>query len=242
LAERARQCGLALPGATIFTGGEPLTETRRRFIESVGWHAVPRYAAAEVGLLGAGCAERTTSDDIHLYRDLVAVIARTPARENDAVPLLVTTMSLHTGKVLLNTHLGDTARLNVRPCSCLFGKLGLTQRAMEVRSDQRLTVEGMTVPIATLDALLGRLVEESGGAPDSHQFRKQIDGGLERLVVALSPDLGPLDEERFLDALYDRMLRGGSGLDLAAHLWKQARTIRIVREHPRQSPRQNSPR
>ena len=33
LAERARQRGLNLSGAVIFTGGEPLTETRRRFIE-----------------------------------------------------------------------------------------------------------------------------------------------------------------------------------------------------------------
>jgi hypothetical protein len=235
LAERARQRGLDLPGAMVFTGGEPLTETRRRFIESVGWRAVPRYAAAEAGLLGAGCAERIASDDMHLYSDRVAVIAGAPARQGDTVPLLVTTLSLHTGKVLLNTDLGDTARLTVRACGCLFGELGLTQRVMEVRSDQRLTVEGMTVQIAVLDALLGRLVEESGGAPDSHQLRKQNEGDLERLIVALSPDLGPLDEERFLDALYERMLTGGPGLDLAARLWKQAGTIRIVREYPRQT-------
>ncbi len=53
--------------------------------------------------------------------------------------------------------------------------------------------------------------------------------------MALSPDLGPLDEERFLEALYDRMLAGGAGLDLAARFWKQAGTVRIVREHPRRS-------
>ena len=104
-----------------------------------------------------------------------------------------------------------------------------------MRSDQRLTVEGMTVRIAALDTLLGRLVEELGGTPDSHQFWQQDEGGLKRLIVALSPDLGSLDEGRFLDALYDRMLRGGPGLDLAARLWKQARTIRIAREYPRQS-------
>ena len=237
LAEGARQRGLDLPGAIIFTGGEPLTETRRRFIESVGWRVVPRYAAAEAGLLGAGCANRTASDDMHLYTDRVAVIPGSPcSRDGDTVPLLVSTLSLHTGKVLLNTDLGDSARLTVRACDCLFGELGLKQRVAEVRSDQRLTVEGMTVRIAALDTLLGRLVEELGGAPDSHQFWQQDEGGLKRLIVALSPDLGSLDEGRFLDALYDRMLRGGPGLDLAARLWKQAGTIYIVREHPRQSP------
>ena len=237
LAERARQRGLDLPGVIIFTGGEPLTETRRRFIELVGWCVVPRYAAAEAGLLGAGCANRTASDDMHLYTDRVAVIPGSPCnRDGDNVPLLVSTLSLHTGKVLLNTDLGDLARLTIRSCDCLFGEFGLKQRVAEVRSDQRFSVEGMTVRIAALDSLLARLVEEYGGSPDSHQFWRQDQGGLERLIVALSPSLGPLDEGRFLNVLYDRMLAGGPGLDLAARLWKQAGTIHIVREHPRQSP------
>jgi len=237
LAERARQRNLDLSGAVIFTGGEPLTETRRRHIESVGWRAVPRYVATEPGLLGAGCAARTVSDDMHIYTDRVAVIGGASVREDgDAAPLLITTLSLHTGKVLLNTDLGDSGRLTVRPCGCMFGELGLDQQVSEVRSRERLTVEGMAVPTATLDAVLARLVEEAGGAPDSHQiWPAQNETGLDRLIVALSPDLGPLDEERFLEALYDRMLAGGAGLDLAARLWKQAGTVRIVREHPRRS-------
>ena len=173
---------------------------------------------------------------MHLYTDRVAIIGGACVQGNDAVPLLITTLSLHTGKVLLNTDLGDFGRLIVRPCDCVFGKLGLDQRVSEVRSQERLTVEGMTVPSVVLDALLGRLVEEVGGVPDLHQFwPTQTEAGLGRLIVALSPDLGPLDEARFLEALYDRMLTGGPGLDLAARFWKQAGTIRIVREYPRQS-------
>ena len=238
LAERARQRGLNLSGAVIFTGGEPLTEMRCRFIELVGWRAVPRYAAAEPGLLGAGCAERAASDDMHLYTDRVAVIGgASDTEKGGAIPLLITTLSPYTGKVLLNTDLGDSGRLTARPCGCVFGGLGFDQRVSEVRSQERLTVEGMTVPTAAVDALLGRLVEEAGGAPDSHQFWPvQNEAGLNQLFVALSPDLGPLDEERFIEALYDRMLAGGHpGLYLAARLWKQARTVRIVREHPRAS-------
>ena len=236
LAERAQERGLDLSGVVVFVGGEPLTETRRRFIESAGWRAVPRYVATEPGLLAAGCTERTASDDMHLYTDRVAVIGGVGVEGDDAVPLLITTLSLHTGKVLLNTDLGDSGRLFVRPCDCVFGKLGLDQRVSEVRSQERLTVEGMTVPTVALDGLLGQLVEEVGGVPDSHQFwPAQSETGLGRLIVALSPDLGPLDEERFLEALYGRMHGGGPGLDLAASFWKQAGTIRIVREYPRQS-------
>ena len=48
---------------------------------------VPRYAAAEAGLLGAGCANRTASDDMHLYTDRVAVIPGSPcSRDGDTVP------------------------------------------------------------------------------------------------------------------------------------------------------------
>jgi hypothetical protein len=236
LAERAEERGIDLSGSVIFVGGEPLTETRRRFIESAGWRAVPRYVATEPGLLAAGCAERTACDDMHFYSDRVAVIGGARVEDDDTTPLLITTLSLHTGKVLLNTDLGDSGRLAVRPCGCLFGRLGLEQRVSGVRSQERLTVEGMTVPTAVLDALLGTLVEELGGTPDSHQFwSAQGETGLNRLTVALSPDLGSLDEERFLDALYDRMLAGGPGLDLAARLWRQAGTIRIVREYPRQT-------
>ena len=80
LAERAQERGLDLSGVVVFVGGEPLTETRRRFIELAGWRAVPRYVATEPGLLAAGCAERTASDDMHLYTDRVAMIGGAVSR------------------------------------------------------------------------------------------------------------------------------------------------------------------
>ena len=185
----------------------------------------------------AGCAERSASDDMHLYTDRVAIITGTNADAEPAPkPLLVTTLSIHTGKVMLNTDLGDCARLSDRSCGCVFGELGLNLRVSDIGSQQRLTVEGMTVPIAALDALLGQLIEEMGGQPDSHQFwAVQKEGGLERLILALSPSLGLVDEENFLEALYKRMLAGGAGLELAARFWKQVGTVEIIREHPRQS-------
>ena len=174
-------------------GGEPLTETRRRFIELAGWRVVPRYVATEPGLLAAGCAEPNRKRRYaSLHRSSGSDRGSPCSRDRDAVPLLVSTLSLHTGKVLLTPILATLARLIVRACDCVFGKLGLDQRVSEVRSHERLTVEGMTVPIVASDALLGRLVEEVGGVPDSHQFwPTQNEGGLGRLIVALSPDLGP---------------------------------------------------
>ena len=97
-------------------------------------------------------------------------------------------------------------------------------------------MEGMTCPPSPSTDFWDSWWRKVGGVPDSHQFwPAQSEAGLGQLIVALSPDLGPLDEERFLEALYGRMHGGGPGLALAARFWKQAGTIRIVREHPRQS-------
>lgn len=74
VAERAAQRGARLTGVTFFTGGEPLTEARRAWLEATGARAFPRYIATEPGLLAAACPERATTDDMHVYEDRVAVI------------------------------------------------------------------------------------------------------------------------------------------------------------------------
>ena len=103
LAERARAQGRDLHGVVLFTGGEPLTDGRRALIESTGASVFPRHAATEAGVIGAGCSCRTSTDDMHVYTDRVALIS-------DDTSLLVTTPSSHTGVVLFNTDLGDSAR------------------------------------------------------------------------------------------------------------------------------------
>ena len=62
----------------------------------------------EPGLSAAGCTERTASDDMHLLHRSSGGDWGSRVEGDDAVPLLITTLSLHTGKVLLNTDLGDS--------------------------------------------------------------------------------------------------------------------------------------
>lgn len=253
VAELAQQRGARLTGVTFFTGGEPLTDARRAFIEATGARAFPRYIATEPGLLAAACPQRATTDDMHVYEDRVAVIpgqaisaghdaSGTPAADTAPRGLLFTTLAPHVGKVLFNTELGDDGALSRRACDCVFGRLGFTQHVAQVDSRERLTLEGMTVSAAALDERIGALVAAAGGSPDSYQFRVRTDArGLARLDIALSPMLTELRDDAFLAALYARLAAGDAGLALAAEVWRRAGTLRVVREAPRLTGGQKRP-
>jgi phenylacetate-coenzyme A ligase PaaK-like adenylate-forming protein len=156
---------------------------------------------------------------MHVYTDRLAVIPG----------LCYTTLSLHTGKVLFNTELGDAGELSTRPCKCGFGQLGFDLHVRDVRSRQRLTIEGMTVATADLDQVLGQLI----GA-DSFQYRQAHDErGLTRLVIAISPDAGDLPST---EVVYNRMRQHNANLAVVADVWQRVSAIEIVREQPVPSP------
>jgi hypothetical protein len=230
LAECAQQRGVGLGGATIFTGGEPLTDVRRQFIESAGARVYPRYVATESGLIGGACANRTTTDDMHVYIDRVAVI---PSPDG----LLMSTLSPHSGQVLLNTNLGDTGELATRTCDCVLGHMGFDVHLARVRSQQRVTMEGMTVMVAELERIIGRIVARAGGGPDSFQCRQVRDErGISRLVIAISPGVPGLSAQAVLEAIHGGLQRQGGGAAIAGAVWKQAGSLQVVREQPQLSP------
>ncbi|HEX7880946.1 MAG TPA: hypothetical protein VF720_16155, partial [Candidatus Eisenbacteria bacterium] len=253
LAERARARDLDLTGLVIFSGGEPLTDARRRYIESTGARVFPRFVVTEAGLLAAACPHRVTTDSMHVYVDRLAMIEGDPGDAGDAgrageaggapTPLLLTTLTPDTGKVLFNTEMGDAGLLTRRGCPCAFGRLGFDLFVSQVSSRERLTLEGMTVPVRAVDASIAAVVESLGGSPDAWQRRVVVEeSGSARLVVVIHPDLGPLDEAVLLADVHARLATAGAGLDVAADLWRQAGTIRVVREAPARSPGAKLPR
>ncbi len=215
LVQHAQRRGVNIAGSTIFVGGEPLTDARRRFIESAGVSVFARYVASESGLIAASCRSRAGTDDMHVYTDRLAVIPG----------LCYTTLSLHTGKVLFNTELGDVGTLTTRPCDCTFGRVGFSLHVSNVRSRQRLTIEGMTVATADLDEVLEQLV----GAGSFQYSQPHDEWGLARLVIAVSPDAGDLPSP---EAVYQSMRRHNAGLAVAADVWQRVGVIETVREQP----------
>ncbi len=236
LAERARERGVELNGAVIFSGGEPLTDLRREFLESSGARVYPRYVATEAGLLAAACRNRTATDEMHVYTDRIALI-------DHSGELLVTSLLPATGKVLFNTALGDIGELSRRACDCELGRLGFDQHVSNVRSQQRLTAEGMTVRVSDLDAVVADVLSVHGGSPDAFQLRPSTDHrGLSRIEIAINPAVGPIDENELLAGIYLAMRRQGGGIAIAADVWARGGTMRLVREIHASGPKRSAAR
>jgi hypothetical protein len=228
--------GLDLRGCVMLTGGEPLSDGRRRAIETSGAAAFTRYSATEAGLIAGSCPHRRCTDEMHLYMDRLAALqmSRTTRLGGPAVDaFLFTSLTPHMGKLLLNTDLGDFGRLEHRPCACAFGQLGMTALLSEVRSHDKLNGEGMSLLGSELDQVIGRLIEQVGGGPDDYQFWEGEDeAGLARLTVAISPRVPAFDVERFRAAALDEVGRLPKGGGLAARIWRDSGSLQVVRADP----------
>jgi len=242
IAQAALERGADLKGSVIFTGGEPLNESRRRFIESAGLKVYPRYVATETGLIGATCPNRSSADDMHLYTDRLALIPQdrgAGGREGQVQCFLFTTLSAHTARIMLNTELGDCGRLNTQRCGCLFGEIGFDVHLSNVHSYDKLTVEGMSLLTSELDSMISACLEEMGAPPDCYQFwEKQDNDGLNRLVIAVSPEVKHLDEKKLIGAILDKLQRANPRTALASRFWKRAGVLQVIRDRPRLSDRQ----
>lgn len=226
LAECSLSAGRDLRDAVIFTGGEPLDETRRAYIESTGARVYARYVATESGLIGASCRLREESDDMHVYTDRVALIGG-----HDG--LLMSTISEHTGKVLFNTQCGDRGVLSTRACGCEFGQVGFATHVSHVRSEQRLTVDGMTVAAADFELALADAMRHTGRQPGAWQYWCESDAhGVQRIVVTVQPDASPFDDSAFATSVLAHMRARGGALVLAANMWQQSGALRIARGAP----------
>lgn len=233
LTERAKELGLELAGTTIFTGGEPMGEVRRRLLESTGVRAVCRYVATEPGLIGAACQRCEGPDEMHVYSDRLAVVPK-QGRGGDPrgrrEKLLFTSLTLHAGKVLLNTDIGDAGALRSRPCSCPFGQLGFDLRISRVGTDQLVTVEGMTVSCWELEEAFERALAEAGLRPGRYRYWIETDErGLERMVVAIEAGSFALDADAFAALFYTFLRQGTPAAKLAASIWQRAGALKVTR-------------
>jgi hypothetical protein len=229
VAAAARSVGLDLSGCVMLTGGEPLTEARRRFIEASGARVFARYVTTETGLVAGACAARQHTDEMHVYLDRLAVI---PGGA-DGRSLLFTTLSPHAGKVLLNVDLGDTGTLLHRSCGCALGELGLDLLVRDIRSDTKIAGEGVKLSASELHGLVAPLIEAAGGGPDEFQFwEEETADGQTQLVIAVDPAVTQLDEHalvrQLIATLKQQPLRG----NLTGQLWEQGATVRVVRQAP----------
>jgi hypothetical protein len=216
---------ISLEPATAVIGGEPLNTERRQLIESSGLRVVNRYATAEAGIVAASCGHEPTSDAMHVYTDRAAALQSPHG-------LLLTSLSPFAGKVLFNASLGDQGELRQGHCDCGFGKLGMSSWLSRLGSDERVTIEGMTLRLADLHAVVTRALALSGVGPDECQLWTRSKEGATRLAVAVAPRIG-VEPAALLDAILEELGRQGEVERLTAAVWSQAGALEIVVADPR---------
>jgi hypothetical protein len=233
----AQEQDLPLDGVCFVAFGEPFTEAKRRMIEGSGARAVVHYGLTEAGLVGYSCAEPEEADDVHVFSDVCEVIEheRPVGTSGLAVDsFLLTSLLPSAPKVLFNVEPGDHGVLERRRCGCRFDALGLTKHVSRIQSFEKLTGEGVTFAKADLLRVLEQaLPARFGGAGSDYQVLETEDGdGLPRLILRVSPDIGPLDEGRLRQAFLDELARDGGYAPLGAETWRRAETLEVERRPP----------
>ncbi|OGQ80158.1 MAG: hypothetical protein A3F90_12710 [Deltaproteobacteria bacterium RIFCSPLOWO2_12_FULL_60_19] len=233
----ARDQGLDLTGATFLGGGEPPTAAKVQGMIQVGARWIPMYWFTEAGCVGQGCARPADGNDIHLFKDGLALTQyprKVPGSEITVLAFNFTTLLPSTPKLLLNVESDDYGVIETRSCGCPLEAYGFTDHLRHIRSFRKLTGEGATLVGSTMIHILEEVLPARfGGGPLDYQLLEEEDEqGLTRLSLLISPKIQIADETAVVAALLDALGQTDGTADSARALWKQARTIRVERMEP----------
>jgi hypothetical protein len=237
LVSAADRVGIDLRGVHCTLIGEPTTAARRERLRRAGIDALPRYGTMECGPIAYGCLHGEVSDEMHLVRDMHAVVQAGSAANGIGVPrdaLFITNLHASAPFPMLNFSMGDRADFIGRACGCPLETLGWSPHLFNVRSYEKLTAGGMTF----FDTDVIRVLEEVlphgfGGAPADYQLvEEEGDDGRPVLKLVVHPRVGEVDEaalvHRFLEAM-----GGGSSLErVMTAVLRDGVTLKVERRPP----------
>jgi hypothetical protein len=241
IAKRSLQMGCALDGTTFVVSGEPLTKAKAEMIRQAGAEAVPVYGYSGPFYVGLGCAKPAYVDEMHVDRNMFAVINHPkPIEQNSSIhPLLLTTLYSSTPSLQLNVANGDYAELQERDCGCALEKVGFSLHLHDLRSYEKFTSEGMNYFYGDLFELFEKqLPSEFGGGPGDYQLVEEEDNdGQTRLTLLVHPDVGDLNEEKLLSRLQQNLAQGSWNNRFMSKVWQNAGTVSVRRGTPHGSAR-----
>jgi hypothetical protein len=238
----AREEGLDLGGVTFMSGGEPPTPAKVKTITGTGAGWLPVYISSDVGCIGAGCARPVDGNDLHLFKDGVAVIESTrqvPGCSETVRPFCFTSLLPAAPALLLNVESDDCGVIETRRCGCPLDDCGLTEHLREVRSFSKLTGEGVTLVGSDMVRILEEVLPARfGGSPLDYQLLEEEDDlGHTRLYLVISPEILIDDEAAVTGAVLGALRQDGVAAGIAASIWSQAGTLRVRRAAPAWTPR-----
>jgi hypothetical protein len=234
LVRTAVRTGISLPPLVFLLGGEPLTDRKRQALEQEGHRVFPWYSSVETGRLALGCLTPSHADDMHVLEDRIACVVRprpVDVSGEKRPVLLFTTLHPDSYKFLLNVETGDEAAIGEGRCGCPWENLGFSRRLYNVRSFEKLTLEG----ISLVADFLAEMVEEEipsrcGGTPADYQFtEEEASDGVTHLVLSVNPAVN-LDIARItgvVQELFDKKF------NMISTLMINAASITVRREVPK---------
>ena len=233
----ARQQGLNLTGATFHIGGEPPTAAKVREIEQTGARSFPLYHFKEAGRVGMGCCRPADSNDVHFFKDGLALIQcarQVPGSEITVDAFHFTTLLPTAPKLMLNVESDDYGIIETRSCGCPLESYGYTEHLRHIRSFRKLTTEGVTLVGSEMVRILEEVLPAKfGGSPLDYQLAEEEDEqGFTRVNLLVSPKIELADDAAVIQAVLEALGRSGIGGDLAKTLWSQAKTLRVKRMEP----------
>jgi hypothetical protein len=223
----ARDHGLDIAGSFFRLHNEPYTPAKAKIVAESGAQAAIGYAMSELGPVGLGCAAPAELDDVHVLGDKVAILQR-----EHGGALLLTTLLPSCPKLMLNVDVGDYGRLETRDCGCSIGAAGFPVHLSGIRSYDKLTSEGQTFLGTDLITLLEETLPAAfGGHATHYQLVEEEDGGLTKVNVVVSPEVGPVDEGELVATVL-RTLRSNPDLRLMADAWSEGGAVQVLRREP----------
>ncbi|MCX6545214.1 MAG: hypothetical protein NTV05_12500 [Acidobacteria bacterium] len=233
----ARAEGLDLSGVTFVSGGEPPTPAKVNAITSTGAGWLPVYISSDVGCIGAGCARPVDGNDLHLFKDGVAVIVserHVPGWDAPLGAFCFTSLLPAAPMLLLNVESDDVGVIETRNCGCPLEAYGLTDHLREVRSFSKLTGEGVTLVGSDMVRILEEVLPARfGGSPLDYQLLEEEDDvGHTRLYLVISPTIQIDDEAVVVDTVLASLRQDSVATADAAAIWSQAGTLRVRRAVP----------
>lgn len=237
IAEAAHRLDADLTGARFVCGGEAASPGKQRVIETCGGRMVSFYAIAECGPIATTCPLASDARDLHLATDRLAMIQRpvaVPEWGLELEGLFVTALLPRAPKVLLNVETDDCATLDRRSCGCPLAAWGYDVHLHDVRSYRRLTAEGVTLVAEPARRALEELLPgRFGGTPLDYQLcEEEGPDGVTGLVLRVHPRVALADESEVAATLLAALGRGGGADAVATGFWREAASLRVVREAP----------
>ena len=232
----AREEGLDLTGVTLMGGGEPPTPAKVAEIIRSGARWVPNYWFTEAGVVGWGCAKPVDPNDIHIFKDAIALI-QYPRQVNGLRTTVdafhFTTLLPTAPKLLLNVESDDYGVIEKRSCGCPLETYGYTEHLRHIRSFCKITGEGVTLIGSEMIQILEEVLPTRfGGSPFDYQLLEEEDEkGFTKVSLLVSPRVGIIDEKKVIETVLEALGKNTLSVGTRA-IWSQARTLQIKRMAP----------